>query len=156
MPRSMLRVLLPVFALGGCSQAEENASTSVTAASGGVAGLYERAGRTGAPDRLCVAGQGSGLRFGLATGSDGPGNCTAKGTAVRQGAKLQLRIDGAPACNLSATATDNGVTLDAADGAECDYYCGEGAELTAGTFVKVEASAGDLRKAVDVAGEPLC
>lgn len=151
--RSRSLILLVALA-GGCSRADEKAAPAAVAASG-VAGLYERAGRTAGPDRLCLSGQGSDLRFGLATGSDGPGNCTAKGIAVQQGATLRLRIDGAPACTLAATATAAGVTLDAAQGAECDYYCGEGATLTPGPFAKVGASEA-VGKAVDVAREPLC
>lgn len=156
MPRPMLLILLAVSALGGCSREEEGVPGAALQASNGVAGLYERAGRTGAPDRLCLARRGGGLRFGLATGSVGPGNCTARGTAVREGAALQLRIDGAPACNLSATATSTGVTLGRPQGAECEYYCGAGAVLTPGTFAKSGASAEDIGEAVDAAGEPLC
>lgn len=154
MRRSMPLILLAVLVAGGCSQAEEKAAPAAVSASG-VAGLYERAGRTGGPDRLCLSGQGDDLRFGLVTGSDGPGNCTARGTAVRRGTTLRLRIDGAPACTLAWTVTEAGVTLDAAQGAECDYYCGEGAVLTPGLFAKAGASE-EVGKAVDIAGEPLC
>lgn len=154
MPRSILLIFLAAYVVAGCSQAEEKAAPLAVSASG-VAGLYERAGRTGGPDRLCLLGQASDLRFGLMTGSDGPGNCTAKGTAMQQGAALRLRIDGAPACTLAATVTDASVALDAAQGAECDYYCGEGAVLTPGLFAKVGASEA-IGKAVDIAGEPLC
>lgn len=154
MQRSMLLILQGALIVGGCSRAEEKAAPVGVAASG-VAGLYERAGRTGGPDRLCLSGQASDLRFGLATGGDGPGNCTAKGTAVQQGAALRMRIDGAPACALAATATAAGVALNAAQGAECAYYCGEGAVLTSGLFVRVGGNDA-LGMAVDIAGEPLC
>jgi len=150
----MLLISLGVLIAGGCSRAEEKAAPVAVAASG-VAGLYERAGRTGGPDRLCLSGQASDLSFGLVTGSDGPDNCTAKGTAMQQGATLRMRIDGAPACTLAATVTDAGVALAAAQGAECTYYCGEGAVLTSGLFAKVGTSEA-LGKAVDIAGEPLC
>lgn len=65
-------------------------------------------------------------------------------------------IDGDPACSLSATVTGAGVTLDEASGPECAYYCGADTSFDPGTFAKVGATAADARRAVDIAGEPLC
>ncbi|HZF42237.1 MAG TPA: hypothetical protein VEZ48_02375 [Sphingomonadaceae bacterium] len=150
-------ILLLVPLVGACSAADEQVPvTAAEGSTGGLAGLYERARTGGEPDRLCMAAERSGFRFGLMTRSDGPANCTARGTAERQGDRLKLRIDGAPACDISATTSVGGVTLDAVTGAECSYYCGEAAELTTGTFAKAGSSPADLRKAVDVAGETLC
>lgn len=145
-------LLLPIV-LSACSQeAKEPAVVPVSA----IAGLYERSGTAGTPDRVCISGSGADLRFGLVTRGEGASSCTAKGSVRRAGASLALRIDGAPACALSATTTSAGLTLGAATGAECSYYCGAGATLTPGAFVKSGAGPVDIRKTVDVAGEPLC
>lgn len=145
-------ILLP-FLFSACSQPAEQAP--VAAAAGSIAGLYERVAPGDAIDRVCLTA-GTPTRFGLVTAGEGAANCTAKGEVSVEGAKLTLRIDGAPACRIGATTTVTGLTLDAADGGECAYYCGATARLTPGAFTKAGASAVDIRKVVDIAGDPLC
>lgn len=153
----MLLISLVVPLVSGCSAADEQApAAAAEVGASGLAGLYERARTSGEPAQLCLAAEGSGFRFGLMTRSDGPANCTARGTVEGQGGTLTLRIDGAPACDISAAAGGGGVTIEAISGGECSYYCGVGAELTSGTFVKAGSSPADLRKVVDAAGETLC
>lgn len=147
--------LIPLM-LASCSQAEEEAEAPAIPVTGSLAGLYERAGADEIPDRICIGGTSEDLRFGLVTQGDGPSNCTARGSVQRTGATLALRIDGAPACTLSATTIQAGLALGTATGAECAYYCGANAQLTPGAFVKIGARPTDIRKTVDVAGDPLC
>lgn len=120
-----------------------------------LAGLYERAGAGGAADRICLTGTGP-TRFGLVTASTGAGACTAKGEASTQGTTVDLRIEGAPLCELTATTTAAGLTLNAPRGEDCAYYCGGNATIAAGDFTKAGTSAADVRKVVDIAGDPLC
>lgn len=152
MPRLTLLIF---FALAGCSEAAEQAEP-VTVAASSLVGLYERAGVGAVPDRICMTGQGGDTRFGLVTRSEGSATCTAEGAVTRNGPALTLAIDGAPACTLRATTTTGGLTLAAPEGAECAYYCGAGAVLAPGDFIKVSGTERDARKTVDVAGEALC
>lgn len=148
-------ILLAFLALAGCSDAERDAA-SPAVASASLAGLYERAGVPGRSSRICISGDAQAPRFGIVTSSEGPASCTAIGRVRRNGSTLALLIDGDPACALSATSTSTGMTLDAATGADCAYYCGDGASLDPGSFAKVGGTAADARRAVDAAGEPLC
>lgn len=149
-------ILTLVGLIAACDQTAETSSQPVVVPAATLAGLYEKQGVGGLPDRICLTGEASALRFGLVSAGKGPGRCTAKGLAVRDGAVLALRIDGAPACALRTATTTAGLSLEAAQGAECDYYCGGEAELTPGEFKKVGTSQADIRKVVDAAGEPLC
>lgn len=153
MPRSTLPFLLM---LAACSDAPEGAEAPAAPAGASLAGLYERAGAGGTPDRACVTGEGEDARFVIVTAGTGAANCTARGRVAREGSALRLLIDGAPACTLTATADAGGLTLAEPEGAECAYYCGEGASLTPGVFAKLGSTEADARRVVDVAGESLC
>lgn len=151
----MRTFLLLLAALAGCS--EQPAPPVVASAEGTVlTGLYERPGSASAPDRMCIVEDDEAARFGLVGWGEGGRNCTAKGRVIREGSALDLRIDGDPACTLTAAATATGLLLAKPRGAECGYYCGVGGELSEGAFTRVATTAVEARKATDVVGEPLC
>lgn len=149
-----MTILLPLL-LAACSQPAEKTQSKVTDADAPV-GLYERAGVPGKPSRICIAGQGGEMRFGLNSSYEGPESCTAKGRVRQAGSALTLVIDGNPACTLSANLTGRGLTLNRPEGAECSYYCGGNSGLDEGPFEKVGDTEAAARKAVDLVGEPLC
>lgn len=150
-----LMLLLPLL-LSACSKpADEDAATPARAASP-LVGLYERAGVPDEPSRLCIVGDGGSLRFGLRSSYEGPESCTMEGRIEAAGARLTLRIDGAPACALSATVAEDGIELGEPRGAECSYYCGRNTTLDRGRFARVGTGEAAARRAVDIAGEPLC
>lgn len=146
-------LLLPIL-LVACSQPSGDA-TAPASRSASIAGLYERVAPGDVIDRICLTADKP-ARFGLSIPGEGAVSCTARGEVSAQGAKLALRIDGAPACDLRATTTAAGLTLDTAEGRECAYYCGSTASLTPGAFTRTGTSAADIRKAVDLVGDPLC
>lgn len=153
----MRTLFLAALALTGCSQPLPTDAPRADAGTGDtVAGLYERAGPSVKPDRICIVGRGADLRFGLVMQGRATSSCTARGHVTRDGSKLRLRIDGAPACNLSATLSGGGLALAPASGAECSYYCGAGAALTAGDFARTGSNPADLQSVADIVGEPLC
>lgn len=149
--RTML--LLPML-LAACSQPTEDAAPPASRLTS-IAGLYERAASGDVIDRICLTAEKP-ARFGLSIPGEGTAGCTARGEVSAQGAKLALRIDGAPACDLRVTTTAAGLTLEAARGRECAYYCGPGASMIPGAFIRTGTSAADIRKVADLVGEPLC
>ena len=153
MPRPIMLALLP---LAACADAPGGDGAPAATAPTSLVGLYERAGVPGRPSRICIGGAPGAERFGISTSYEGPQSCTAMGRVRRERSKLTLLIDGDPACSLSATVTGAGVTLDDASGPECPYYCGADTRFDPGPFAKVGSTAADARRAVDVAGEPLC
>lgn len=149
-------ILLPML-LAACSEPAQDAGPPM--ASNSPVGLYERSGVPDRPSRICIAGQGAAMRFGVNTSYEGPQSCTAKGTVRQAGASLTLLIDGNPACSLKATATATGLSLDSAEGPECAYYCGTNTGFDPGAqnaFAKVGSTEADARRAVDLVGDPLC
>ena len=149
-----ITILLPLL-LTACSEPAEKAVVPAIAGDS-VAGLYERAGVPDKPSRICIAGEGADLRFGLNSSYEGPESCTAKGRVRRAGSAVRLLIDGEPACSLSATVTATGLTLNRPEGPECSYYCGGNTGLDEGEFAKVGSTQADTKKAVDLVGDPLC
>ena len=152
MPRP---TLLLIFALAGCSEAADRPAAA-DRRTASVVGLYERAGVPDRPSQICVSADEEQLRFGLRSSYEGPENCMMKGRVEQAGSALRLRIDGDPACSVSGTITATGLTLAQPQGAECSYYCGRNTDLDGGDFAKVGGTEADARKAVDIAGEPLC
>lgn len=141
--------------LAACSQPAEKTEPKVAKPDTPV-GLYERAGVPDKPSRICIAGQGDEMRFGLNSSYEGPESCTATGSVRESGSVLTLVIDGNPACALAASLTGTGLTLDRPEGTECGYYCGGNTDLNEGPFEKVGDTEADARKAIDLVGEPLC
>lgn len=151
-----MRSLILLLALAACSKPAAQAPEAPETRGSSLVGLYERAGIPDEPSRICIAADGDTHRFGLKSSYEGPESCMAKGRVRRSGARLTLAIDGHPACALTATITATGLTLGEPEGPECGYYCGRNTGLDGGPFEKVGATEADARKAVDIAGEPLC
>lgn len=147
-------ILIFFLALVACS--ENKPDPTPVAHGDSLTGLYERVSAGTTAGRICVTGTEAATRFGLVTIGEETSNCSARGRVVRNGSALTLAIDGAPACTLRATASASGLTLTSADGAECAYYCGTGADLEPGGFARIGTTESDARKAVDIAAEPLC
>ncbi len=150
-----LFLFLPML-LTACSQPASDGAGAGMVEAGSVAGLYEKPGISSVPDRICITGEGGTARFGMVTQGQAGRSCSAKGHAQRTGRSLALRIEGSPDCAVSATMSATGLTLDGARGAECVYYCGRDAAFGSGAFTKTGTSEVDIRKVVDLVGEPLC
>ena len=120
-------------------------------------GLYE----SGAGPRhaqLCmVQRDGSPTGFGLVTWGTGDANCSGSGVAVRDGARLQLQLDGDQNCTLEARIEGGRVTMPGEVPEACQrYYCGPGARLTGVQFDKTGGTEADAARARDLVGDPLC
>jgi hypothetical protein len=127
-------------------------SSAPRAAAGGLTGLYE--GGAGAQkNQLCLVEKGRETEFGLIVWGGNLHSCSGAGVAVRSGERLSLRMTGDETCTIEATLKDGKVTLPATLPTGCAYYCGARASLAGATF---ERSGDDVKKATDIAGDPLC
>ncbi|MEO6248291.1 MAG: hypothetical protein ABIO85_06875 [Sphingomicrobium sp.] len=111
-------------------------------------GTFAGAGK----DRLCIAGEGAGLRAGLIVyGADGAANCSLAGKLTHGGTGWTLTPHGEGACAVSLIIAGDRVAVTQVPAA-CAYYCGPRASLAGKSFTgSATASA-----AVDLAGDRLC
>jgi hypothetical protein len=161
--------LLLLIALAGCrggEQAEGGGNGPAPSGRGGSGGAVQTVTLTGlyeggaAPRRnqMCmIEREGRGTSFGFVTWGPGDKNCSGSGGATREGNVLRLRLDGDESCALEARIDGRRITLPAAIPSECQrYYCGEGAQMSGGTFDKVAGEQADAMRAVDLVGDALC
>jgi hypothetical protein len=118
-------------------------------------GLYE--GGTGAQkNQLCMVEKGREAQFGLIVWGGNLHSCSGAGQAVRDGGRLTLKMTGDEACTIEAILKDGAVTLPATLPAGCSYYCGARATLAGASFTRAGGTEADVKKATDIAGDPLC
>jgi hypothetical protein len=118
-------------------------------------GLYE--GGAGAQkNQLCMVEKGSEAQFGLIVWGGNLHSCSGAGQAVRDGGRLILKMTGDEACTMEASLKGGAVTLPATLPAGCSYYCGARASLAGASFTRSGSTEADAKKAVDIAGDPLC
>lgn len=161
-------LLLTLLLLAGCDRSGQPAGNSSapaadqagTAAPGSKAagsslrltGLYE--GGSGAQkNQLCLVEKGREAEFGLIVWGGNLHSCSGAGVAVREGERLSLRMTGDETCTIDATMKGGTVTLPATLPAGCAYYCGARASMANASFAR---TGDDVRKATDIAGDPLC
>jgi hypothetical protein len=156
--------MLLIIALAGCSGGEGggNSAGSAPARSGGpvqtatLTGLYE-SGDGSRRNQLCIVErEGGRTTFGLVTWGDNNRNCSGSGLARRDGDRLRLQMEGDETCAIDAALVGAQVTLPASLPQGCAYYCGPSAQLAGARFDKTGGEQADARRAVDLAGEPLC
>ncbi|HEX9965123.1 MAG TPA: hypothetical protein VGB04_09095 [Allosphingosinicella sp.] len=117
-----------------------------------LAGLYE--GGSGAEkSQLCIVEKGREAQFGLIVWGGNLHSCSGAGRAARSGERLTLTMTGDETCTVNATLKDGTVTLPATLPTGCAYYCGARATFAGARFTR---SGEDVRKARDIAGDPLC
>ncbi|HEX8623356.1 MAG TPA: hypothetical protein VF718_15415 [Allosphingosinicella sp.] len=115
-------------------------------------GLYE--GGTGAQkNQLCLADKGAETEFGLIVWGANLHSCSGAGVAVRSGERLTLRMTGDETCAIEATLKGGTIALPATLPTGCAYYCGARASLAGASFTR---AGDDVKKATDIAGDPLC
>jgi hypothetical protein len=125
---------------------------SAPAAKAGLTGLYE--GGTGAQkNQLCLVEKGSETQFGLIVWGGNLHSCSGAGLATRSGERLVLRMTGDETCAIEASLKGGTVTLPATLPTGCAYYCGARASMANASFTR---TGGDVKKATDIAGDPLC
>jgi hypothetical protein len=118
-------------------------------------GLYE--GAAGAQkNQLCIVEKGREAQFGLLVWGGNLHSCSGAGRAERSGGKLTLTMTGDETCRIDATLEGGTVTLPAKLPLGCAYYCGGRASMTGARFTRSGTSAADVKKAKDIAGDPLC
>ena len=153
-----------ILALTSCGRGDADANGSTGQSGGGVVvqtdtltGLYE-SGDGPRRNQLCLIDrEGQDSSFGFVTWSRTDKNCSANGTASREGDRLRLRLDGTEDCTLDARVEGRRVTFPVSVPAACTrYYCGDGAQLAGVGFDKVGGTQADAARAVDLAGESLC
>ena len=150
--RHQATALALLIALPGCGGDADNARGDMSTLSG----LYE-GGAGPRRNQLCLAERDGATRFGLvAWAGHVDTNCTGKGRAVREGARLSLAMQGDESCIVEARIEGGSVTLPATLPQGCAYYCAPGAEMAG---VRLDRSGeGDeaARRAADLVGDPLC
>ena len=100
--------------------------------------------------------KGRDAQFGLLVWGGNLHSCSGAGRAVRQGDRLTLTMAGDETCTIAATLKDGTVTLPATVPTGCAYYCAARATLAGARFTRAGTSAADVKKATDIAGDPLC
>lgn len=121
-------------------------------------GLYEGAGDNG-PDRICFVKEGGGgerYRVGLDVHFGDETDCTARGTATRDGERVTISFEGKGACRLEARFDGNEIRLPGSVPAGCADYCtarGSLAGVALGLFSDQRA---DAVAAEDRSGKLLC
>jgi hypothetical protein len=118
-------------------------------------GLYEGGGGP-QKNQLCIVEKGKAARFGLLVWGANLHSCSGAGEAVREGARLSLKMTGDETCTIAAHLEGGKVTLPAALPEGCAYYCGARATLAGASFIRAGTTEADARKATDIAGDPLC
>ncbi|HEX8063209.1 MAG TPA: hypothetical protein VF535_08325 [Allosphingosinicella sp.] len=117
-----------------------------------LAGLYE-GGSGPQKDQMCIVEKGGETQFGLLVWGGNLHSCSGAGRAVRKGDRLTLTMTGDETCAIDATLKDGVVSLPAKLPLGCAYYCGARASLEGARFTR---SGDDVKKAADIAGDPLC
>jgi hypothetical protein len=117
-----------------------------------LAGLYE--GGSGAQkNQMCIVEKGGGAQFGMLVWGGNLSSCSGAGRAMRKGDRLTLTMTGDETCTIDATMRDGVVTLPSKLPLGCAYYCGARASFAGASFTR---SGSDVKKATDIAGDPLC
>ena len=117
-----------------------------------LAGLYE--GGSGAQkNQMCIVEKGGGAQFGMLVWGGNLSSCSGAGRAMRKGDRLTLTMTGDETCTIDATMRDGVVTLPSKLPLGCAYYCGAKASFAGASFKR---SGSDVKKATDIAGDPLC
>ncbi len=125
------------------------------AAEARLTGLYE--GGTGEQkNQMCIVEKGGDARFGLIVWGGNLHSCSGAGTAVRKGERLTLTMTGDESCAIEASLKDGTVTLPDKVPLGCAYYCGARASLAGARFTRAGSGEADVKKATDIAGDPLC
>jgi hypothetical protein len=121
---------------------------------GALTGLYE-SGEGPRRNQLClIEREGGQTNFGFILWGRGDANCSASGSARREGDRLRLLPDNEESCALEARVEGGRISLSGELSTACArYYCGPGGNLTGATFEKTGDAAAQAR---DLAGEPLC
>lgn len=153
--------LLMIPLLAGCGREEgEEAAGRQSRAPVQVAeltGFYQAGGKGEQSARMCMISESSGAAsFGIVTETPNGGSCGGAGEAVRDGKILRLTMAGDEACAIEAQIDGSQVTLPTTLPAGCAYYCGPGATLAGATLAKTGGTADDAKRALDLAGDPLC
>jgi hypothetical protein len=117
-----------------------------------LAGLYE-GGSGEQKNQMCIVEKGGEAQFGLLVWGGNLSSCMGAGRAVRRGERLTLTMTGDETCAIEATLKDGAVTLPSKLPLGCAYYCGARATFQGARFTR---SGDDVRKATDIAGDPLC
>jgi hypothetical protein len=118
-------------------------------------GLYE--GGSGAQkNQLCIVEKGREAQFGLLVWGGNLHSCSGAGRAERSGGKLTLTMTGDETCRIDATLEGGAVTLPSKLPLGCAYYCGGRASMTGARFTRSGTGVADVKKARDIAGDPLC
>jgi len=167
-----MKYLLPaVLALAACGRDDpaansqsapagpagpESASRPEPATSGSaklrLTGLYE--GGSGAQkNQMCIVEKGGEAQFGLLVWGGNLSSCMGAGRATRKGEALTLAMTGDETCTIDATLKDGVVSLPGKLPLGCAYYCGARASLAGARFTR---AGDDVKKATDIAGDPLC
>ncbi|HEX8511926.1 MAG TPA: hypothetical protein VF688_02335 [Allosphingosinicella sp.] len=169
----MKKTLLTLFLLTACGRddpadnraapesggpaASKSRSVSSAGAKAGtrLTGLYE--GGSGAQkNQMCIVEKGGEAQFGLLVWGGNQHSCSGAGRAVRKGDRLTLTMTGDETCTIEASLKDGALTLPATLPLGCAYYCGARASFAGARFTKSGSSESDVKKATDIAGDPLC
>jgi hypothetical protein len=118
-------------------------------------GLYE-SGAGAQKNQMCIVEKGREAQFGLLVWGGNLHSCSGAGRAERSGGKLTLTMMGDETCRIDATLEGGTVTLPAKLPLGCAYYCGGRASLAGARFTRAGTSPADVKKARDIAGDPLC
>ncbi|HEX8224813.1 MAG TPA: hypothetical protein VF605_13425 [Allosphingosinicella sp.] len=167
----MNKSLALLLLLAGCNRSDpapEQGNAAAPAAAGqparpapaaaqaaALTGLYE--GGAGAQkNQLCMVEKGGETQFGLLVWGGNLHSCSGAGRAIRSGERLSLTMTGDETCTIEATLKDGTVTLPATLPTGCAYYCGARSSLANASFTRAGTTAADVKKATDIAGDPLC
>ena len=118
-------------------------------------GLYQ-SGSGDRKNQMCIVEKGGDSEFGLLVWGGDLHSCSGAGRAVRKGSTLTLTMTGDETCTIQASLKDGVVELPATLPLGCAYYCGARASFAGARFTKSGSSQADVKKATDVAGDPLC
>ncbi|HEX8626173.1 MAG TPA: hypothetical protein VF782_14000 [Allosphingosinicella sp.] len=141
---------------GGPAASKSRPESPSTAAAGKrLAGLYE-GGRGAQKNQMCIVEKGGEAEFGMLVWGGNMHSCSGAGRAVRSGERLTLTMTGDETCTIQASLRDGAVTLPETLPLGCAYYCGARASFAGASFTKSGSSPADVRKATDIAGDPLC
>ena len=121
---------------------------------GRLTGLYE-GGSGPQKNQLCIVEKGRDAQFGMLVWGGNLNSCSGAGRAEREGGRLTLTMTGDETCRIDASLKDGAVTLPAKLPLGCAYYCAARASFAGASFTKSGSSPADVKKATDIAGDPL-